>query len=202
MWKALLLCVFVISGFHISACDKCGVQQTNLFAGTSILLKDTTNKVPNLNKQARRATVMSAILPGLGQAYNRRYWKIPIIYGVAAGLGYLSLGSNKQYQTYKQALTYRYDDDTSTNDDFPDYTDDNLVLLKKQYKKRRDFCYIGIGAVYLLNIVDANVDAHLRGFNEKINENISLSVKPYSNVMMTFNQPVYHSGLKLKLSFK
>jgi|SRR3989344_38616 len=196
MWKALLLCLCVITSFRSFAGNPFELN------GSSILVKDSTSKLKNnLNREARKATLMSVAIPGLGQVYNRKYWKVPVIYAAAGGFGYLFIGYNKQYKDYKQALTYRFDDDTSTEDAYPQYDDANLVTLKKKYKKRRDLCGIGVGAVYLLNIIDANVDAHLRGFNEKINEKLSLSVKPCANVLTTFQQPVYYSGLKIKLRF-
>lgn len=196
MWKAALLCLCVITSFRSVAGNPFELK------GSSILIKDSTFKLTNdINREARKATLMSAILPGLGQIYNRKYWKVPVIYAAAGGLGYFFVVNNKQYKNYQQALTYRFDDDVSTEDAYPQYDDANLVVLKKKYKKRRDLCGIGVGAVYLLNIIDANVDAHLRGFDEKINEKLSLSIKPCANVLTTFQQPVYYSGLKIKLRF-
>ncbi len=196
MWRAVLLCLCVITSFRSLAGNSFELKSS------PILIKDSTSKLTkDINREARKATLMSAVLPGLGQVYNRKYWKVPVIYAAAGGLGYLFLQNNKQYQDYKQALTYRFDDDVSTEDAYPQYDDANLVVLKKKYKKRRDLCGIGVGAVYLLNIIDANVDAHLRGFDEKINEKLSLSIRPCANVLTTFQQPVYYSGLKIKLKF-
>lgn len=164
--------------------------------------KDTTDKEITLaNREARKATVFSAVLPGLGQAYNHKYWKIPLIYGAAGGFTYFAITNNSTYKTYSNALRWRYDDDPSTIDEFPDFSDDNLILLKNKYKRWRDLSFIGIGAVYIFNIIDANVDAHLKHFDEKINEKITMSVRPCSNVMTTFDRQVYYSGLKIRLQF-
>jgi hypothetical protein len=165
--------------------------------------KDSTDaETRAANREARKAMLFSAILPGLGQAYNHKYWKIPCIYAAGGGLAYLAMQTNKNYRIYSNALTLRYDDDPSTKDDFEhEYTDAELVTLKKQYKRRRDLCLIGVGAVYLFNVIDANVDAHLRKFDEKINEKITLSVRPTSNVITTFGKQVYYTGIKLKLHF-
>jgi hypothetical protein len=166
-------------------------------------LKDTTDPENRAaNRAARKAMLFSAVLPGLGQAYNHHYWKIPCIYVAGGAFTYLALQTNKNYKIYSNALTLRYDDDPGTKDEFEHkYTDAELVTLKKQYKKRRDLCLIGVGAVYLFNVIDANVDAHLRKFDEKINEKLSLSIRPTSNVMTTFGRPVYYTGIKLKLHF-
>lgn len=153
------------------------------------------------NKRAVTATVMSAILPGAGQVYNKKYWKVPVIYGVMGGLGYLFLQNNSKYQQYHKALLYRYDDDAATVDKFPNYTDDNLITLKTQYRKYRDLSALGIGIVYVFNIIDANVDAHLYKFDAKINDDVSLRLKPYNTVCFA-GKAQFYNGLTLQLKIR
>jgi Family of unknown function (DUF5683) len=210
MYRSLLLCVCVITGLNTFALKSLKTDSTKHFLSVErvpsalsfVFIKDSISEANwETNRQPRRATVLSAILPGAGQVYNRKYWKVPIIYAVAGGFGYLFVTTNKQYKEYKQALISRYDDDTSTPELYPKFDDANLVSLKKKYKRRRDMCAVGIGAVYLLNIIDANVDAHLKKFDEKINEKLSLSIRPCANALLTLQQPVYYSGLKFRLNF-
>ncbi|MCD6068056.1 MAG: hypothetical protein K0S33_2882 [Bacteroidetes bacterium] len=197
MKKNLFLCICVLMSFF--AFSNHDIPKT----GRPSFLKDTIDPENRAaNREARKAMLFSAIVPGLGQAYNHKYWKIPLFYAAAGGLGYLAIQNNKEYKKYSTALTNEYDDDPGTVNVYDGiYTTDGLVILKRQYKRRRDLSLIGVGAVYLFNIIDANVDAHMRKFDEKINEKLSLSVRPTANVLTTFDKPVYYSGIKLKLHF-
>jgi hypothetical protein len=127
----------------------------------------------------RKATIYSAILPGLGQAYNRKYWKIPIIYAGLGTSGYFFFFNNDEYQRTRKALVARLDEDPATVDnDFTDprYTNELLQDRKNYYRRNRDLSAI-IGVLfYVANIIDADVDAHLRGFN--VDDNLSLHLTP------------------------
>lgn len=122
---------------------------------------------------------MSAILPGLGQAYNKKYWKIPVIYGGAAVLTYFVVENNSQYHTYKNAYINRTDGDSSTIDEFPTFSDDDLTVRIDYYRRNRDLSYILLGVLYTLNIIDAYVDAHLKEFD--VSDNLSLRTSPWIN---------------------
>jgi len=137
------------------------------------IIKDSLKRA--INRDANRASLMSAILPGLGQVYNRKYWKVPVIYAAIGGIGYFARGLNNEYQNYHNELLYRYANDQQVNT-FPEYTTDNLISLKNQAKKYRDMCFIGMGIFYVLNIIDANVDAHLKKFD--VSDDLSLSIAP------------------------
>ena len=124
-----------------------------------------------------KACIFSAIIPGLGQAYNKKYWKIPVLYAGFTGLGYLAVLNHASYAKYKNALMIRNDGNANTIDEYENvYSDDNLSLLVDIYRRDRDLCYIGIFAVYLLNIVDATVDAHLYNFD--VSDNLSMKWNP------------------------
>jgi hypothetical protein len=124
-----------------------------------------------------KATIMSAIVPGAGQAYNKKYWKIPIIYAGFAGLGYLAATNNSDYKIYKEAYRLRLDGDESTVDSYVGiYSDEDLVTLKDYYRRNRDLSYICMGILYVLNVIDASVDAHLFYFN--VNDDLSMNVQP------------------------
>jgi hypothetical protein len=151
-------------------------QQTKTQTDTSktakqILIPDSLRHSP------KKATLYSAILPGLGQAYNHKYWKIPVIYGVGAAMVYFIVDNNKQYKIYRNAYIKRLDNDSSTVDDFTNiYSDEDLRLLKNFYRRNRDLSWIATGMIYVLNIVDASVDAHLFYFN--VNDDLSLHWSP------------------------
>ena len=163
----------------------------------SLLLKPDTLKRPEAKHSVRMATLLSTVLPGAGQIYNRKYWKVPLIYAAFAGLGYLVMIKNDQYQLFKQAYIYRIDNNPTTVDPYVNlYTDDNLLTLKNSYQHSRDLAIIGVAAVYVLNIVDAAVDAHLYTFD--VGDNLSIRVHPAFIYTAQNNLPGTGIGLTLK----
>jgi hypothetical protein len=171
--KLVILLVLIFFGNHIFA-------QNN----DSILTK---------KHSPRKATIMSACLPGLGQAYNKKYWKIPIIYGGAAAVAYSVSFNNHYYKIIKQAYQYRTDTDTSTIDNYPYYSTDGLLTLKNYYRRNLELSFILGGVLYALNILDATVDAHL--FNFDIKDDLSMRINP---ILMTSQN---HSFAGLSFSF-
>lgn len=146
----------------------------------------------------RKAALFSTILPGAGQAYNKKYWKMPIIYAGFAGLGYAIQFNQSRYTKYRDAYKYRIDGDVSTIDDYTNiYTDENLNTLQQYYHRFRDLSIVGAVALYVLNIVDASVDAHLYTFD--VSDNLSLNIQPsFINTAHT-NNPA--PGIALQLKF-
>lgn len=125
----------------------------------------------------RRATMLSAVLPGAGQIYNRKIWKAPIIYAGFAGMGYLIRFNQQRYREYEDALLTRFDNDPNTIDSYEGlYTNDNLRSLSDFYRRNRDLSIAGVALIYVLNIIDAHVDAHLFTFNT--NDDLSIRWTP------------------------
>lgn len=125
-----------------------------------------------------KASIYSAILPGLGQAYNRKYWKIPIVYGGFGGLGYLVSMNTTEYRLAKDAFLY-----VSSGAEYPTdnkyvgrYSEADLISIRDYYRRNVELSWILTGFWYLLNIVDATVDAHF--FDYDISDNLSLQVQP------------------------
>lgn len=120
-----------------------------------------------------KAAFYSAVLPGLGQAYNKKYWKIPIVYA-AIGTGvYFYIDNNKQYNRVRDAYKRRL---AGFNDDeFEKFTDDALREAQKSYRRNKELSLLVTVGLYALNIIDANVDAHLLQYN--VDDN--LSFKPH-----------------------
>jgi hypothetical protein len=170
------------------------VGQTTVFAqvktDATAVAKDTvkTNDIDPLTPA--KAAFYSAVLPGLGQAYNKKYWKIPLVYGAIGTSLYFYLDNNKKYHQYRNAYKRRlegYSDDNYT------YLDNNrLIAGQKFYQRNRDLSALFVVAFYALNIIDANVDAALLQFN--VDENLSVRPVIYTddvtfktNVGLTFN---------------
>ncbi len=141
------------------------------------------------NPDPNRAVWMSALFPGLGQIYNRRYWKLPIVVGAYLGLGYATSWNNGMLSDYTNAYRDIMDNDPSTNsymNFFPPTTQESdldktwltnvLQSRKNFYRRNRDLCIICMVGVYLLAMVDAYVDASLSHFD--ITPELSMDVAP------------------------
>lgn len=147
-----------------------------------VLLKKTWNTDP---LSPARAAFYSAILPGLGQAYNKSYWKIPIVY-LAIGIPtYLYVVNDKELDRYRTAYKRRLDG--LTDDEFyagrtdgnPRLSTDALRRAQDTYRRNKEMAMLFAIGFYALNIIEANVDAHLKQFN--VNENLSLEPYLYQN---------------------
>ena len=137
-----------------------------------------TDSVSAVNKRANKAALMSALLPGLGQAYNKSYWKIPVLYAGLGTLVYFVKTNNEEYHNYYDAYKYRLDGDSMTVDNqYPNLSDEDILVRKDYYRRNRDLSYVLIGVVYVLNIIDAYVDAQLKEFD--ISDNLSLQTSPW-----------------------
>src|SRR5690554_2231559 len=140
----------------------------------------------------KKATIMSAVLPGLGQIYNKKYWKVPILHGGFATAGYFLNDNLKKIDTYKAAYIAETDADSNTSNN-TGLTATQLDKIIDQYKSWRDLSYIAFVVIYALNIIDANVDAHLFYFD--VSEDISLNWAPYLS-------PNRNQGIGLSLTLK
>jgi len=130
-------------------------------------------------KSPKKAAIYSAIVPGLGQVYTKKYWKAPIIYGGLLTSAYFINDNNTQYKNYKEAALLSH----QTGENQLGYTYSELKTLKDHYRRNRDVSYFSFVGVYILNIVDASVNAHLFTFD--VSDDISMNIKPYSNLNNT-----------------
>lgn len=122
---------------------------------------EKVNKKTTLQYNPSKAGLYSAVLPGLGQYYNKKYWKIPIVWGaVGTGIGVISF-NNKQYKRYKTAFEAELNGQPHEFSDIPGINKVVLGNTQDQAKRYRDYAIAITGVVYLLNILDAVVDAHL-----------------------------------------
>lgn len=129
------------------------------------------------------AAILSAIAPGAGQIYNKRYWKLPIVWGGLAGFGYLWVNENNRFQEAK--TSYLSLIDTDLTNDIPYNGTTNVTVVqstKNVYRNQRDM-YLLFGILfYGLNIIDATVDAHFMNFDvsDDLSMNLNLDMKNYS----------------------
>ncbi len=130
---------------------------------------------PLRNSNPKKVTIASALLPGLGQVLNKKAWKTVVVYSGLGGFAYSFAYNKKQMNSYQQALSYRLDDDPNTIDYKYSELSNNAVLAQRdRYRRYKDIASLGFVGFYLLQIVDANVDAHLNEF--KVNKDLSLNL--------------------------
>lgn len=160
-----------------------------LFNDSTVVKEVNPNATRVFTPDPIRAVWLSALCPGLGQIYNRRYWKLPIVVGGFLGLGYGASWNNGMLSDYTRAYTDLMDNDPSTKsymDFFPPNTDEStlnatwlqqtLKSRKDYYRRNRDLCIICMVGVYLVAMVDAYVDASLSNFD--ISPDLSMQVMP------------------------
>ena len=159
-----------------------------------------------------KATFYSAIFPGLGQIYNKKYWKLPIIYGAIGSLGYAIHFNSTNYVKYKNAYRDFLIQDPG-NKSYIEVIPINLTLedvegqyanwfeqalenKREYYRRYRDLSYIGMAAIYVLNMIDATVDAHFYNFD--VSDDLSMNLQP---VILDQN-PVTGNTLGFQLALK
>lgn len=174
--------------------DSMDVQFTSIKADSIFVASDTVISKPKRDwstwrPNPKRAMWLAIVLPGAGQIYNRKYWKLPIVYGGFVGCAYAMRWNNQMYSDYSQAYLDLMDDDPNTQsyNQFlhlgAKIDETNIQRYQQLFKKRKDkfrrwrdlsfFCLVG---VYALSIVDAYVDASLSEFD--ISKDLSLRVEP------------------------
>ncbi len=161
----------------------------------------STNEVSRIKK----ATTLSTICPGAGQIYNKSYWRVPIVIGGLASTIYTIDWNNRGYQRFKTAyalsVDYKNNPDKYPNgapDEFRGaYSETFLKNLKDSYRRNRDLCILLTAGVYILQIIDAHVDAHLQDYD--ISDDLSMNFEPYVDYATVVSQPVF--GLNLNLNF-
>jgi hypothetical protein len=192
MKRTSILVVFIVLGFLLSFSLKAQVITTDSSGIEEISTKQRFSP--------RKAALLSAALPGLGQAYNRKYWKVPIVYIGAATFGYVIRSHHNNYINYSDALRDRLAGNSAfrdPNDPFPNIGDDGLRRATDVYRRYRDLTVILSVMFYALNITDAMVDAHLAEFN--VRDDVALKVQP---AIIQTSGNTASAGLSLKLSIK
>ncbi len=182
------------------------VSSQNRPAADSVISKAEAVSVDSVNYKMHsphKATLYSMILPGLGQGYNKKYWKIPIIYAGFGVFYYFIRFNDKEYKKWREAYYYAIENPDGNappiNDYYEKYGYDPNILRdqKDYYRRNRDLTYILTGLWYVINVIDAAVDAHLMTWD--VSEDLSIRMEP------EFYQPVTGfkpgGGIKLSLTF-
>lgn len=167
------------------------------------LLDGVASYKSNVKPLPARASLYSALLPGLGQASNGDYWKIPIFYGGFAISGYCWISNQQQYKRYKQM----YIDASAEGSEYKgNMSPDNMIWYRDKFRRYRDYSIISTALIYVLNIIDANVFAHFNDFD--VSDDITFNVEPAViepvTTVPSFNDYNFFSqslGVKMNLKF-
>jgi hypothetical protein len=168
----------------------------SLFLNSDLSQIETIKTVSELDPN--KAALLSAVLPGLGQAYNNQYWKIPLIYGGGLIIGHYINYNNVIYNEMRNSLIAEVDSDPFTENPYKDrFQETALTRNRDAFRRNRDLLILIGAAFYLLNVVDAHVSAHLNEFD--VNDNLSLKVSPSIQSTPLFSQAL---GFSISLSIK
>ena len=156
--------------------------------------KEKKKKLP---RDPKKATLM-ALVPGLGQIYNHKYWKLPIVYAGFGVIGYFAVTNTRYYRDFKEAYDCKVTNPDCANPLSQKYDESTLKYIRDYYRRNMQLSYIIGGAWYLLQMIDANVDAHLSHWN--ISDNISLEVSPVYRPVPQADHPAWQ-GIQLRFKF-
>ncbi|MBA9078051.1 MULTISPECIES: DUF5683 domain-containing protein [Rufibacter] len=209
-WAALFSFVLVLLGtaYHAQAQVVTAGPDSVVVATPATVAIDTTQKKGFKNwSRPAKAAFYSLVVPGLGQAYNKSYWKIPLIYATGAVIGYFIYDNNRQYQGFSKAIRVRFDGDPNTIDQYAnqglyaqglpnDQGDRNLQRSRDFFRKYRDLDIILGVLAWGLNVMEAHVHAHLKGFD--VGDDLSFRLTP--GMQQVAHSSSYAAGLTLQIN--
>lgn len=179
----------------------------SVYATTNIYSQnvDKTDSIKVVKHSPKKATLY-ALVPGLGQIYNKKYWKLPIVYAGFAVTGYFAMWNRGKYLDFHNAYICEVNNPTDCDNPLAiKYTADELKTYRDAYRRDMEFSFILMGVWYVLQILDATVDAHL--YHWEVNENLSVRAEPVFQQsilptpgLMPHNN-INHNGLKITVKF-
>jgi len=184
---------------------------TVFFTLTFIVRKNANAQKENSNSDTtslrthspKKATYL-ALLPGAGQIYNKKYWKLPIVYAGFGLSGYFAFANRNEFLTYNEAYTCSVlEGEDCTNELADKYTSDELKSIKEYYQRNMELSFIVMAGWYILQILDASVDAHL--YYWEVDEDLSVDIQPIIQpIIPGFQQPgqeIPYNGIKVRFKF-
>ncbi|MBK7797293.1 MAG: hypothetical protein IPJ64_13100 [Saprospiraceae bacterium] len=200
-WLKNQLIIFTLILFSLSLSyaqtDSIQILKTNEIKDTNaIVTKKSSSNVLKILFAGKpgRALAYSLIIPGAGQVYNKKYWKVPVVYGALGVSAYLIYQNQKEYNRYDNAFESRVMNKSNPIDEFKNSLSlEGIVAYKNYYDKNLQRSKIALVICYLLNGIDAFVDRHLMTFN--VSDDLSLELAPAQQTQM-------QAGLALNLKWK
>ena len=177
---------------------------STILLGTAIasymgFLVDGVVNHPSDMSDIQKATVLSFVCPGAGQIFNGSYWKLPIVVAGMASMVYVIDWNQRGYTRFKLAYDLATDGDDSTVSEFPYTSEDQLRSIKNAYRRNRDLAIIGTVAVYLVQVADAHIDAHMQAYD--ISDNLSMKIEPQITQSVSPQGIVNNFGFNLTMNF-
>lgn len=154
---------------------------------------------PSEMSDIQKATTLSFVCPGAGQIYNGSYWKVPIVVVGMASMVYVIDWNQRGYTRFKTAYDLATDGDDATIGEFPYTSEESLRSIKNSYRRNRDLAIIGTVAVYLVQVADAHIDAHMQAYD--ISDNLSMKVSPCITQTMGKSGITNNFGFNITMNF-
>ena len=176
----------------------CLVSQA--FPQTGTVKAGVPDSIMERQHSPSRATIFSTLLPGLGQIYNRKYWKVPVIYAGFGVFAYFIVQNTNNYLEYHSAYIEKVNNAKHGNYQWlvDKYTKDNLLSASEYYRRNLEVSIILSAVWYIMNILDATVDAHLYSYN--ISKDLTMKAGPAILACDPMNR--ISPGIKLSFTFK
>lgn len=172
-------------------------KSNSLALATKNVVLDTVKKKEHVHN-TKLATCLSFI-PGAGQIYNHKAWKVPIFYGLLAGASYFVYSYGTKTKSLRNEYVYRMNGNLDMlNPTYENYTDENILGMRNSYRTNLEISVAALAIVYVLNIIDACVDAHLYDFD--ITDDLSMRLTPSVQQYSFMSTPV--TGLSLTFNLK
>lgn len=162
-------------------------------------LVDGIVNFPSDMSDIQKASTLSFVCPGAGQIYNGSYWKVPIVVVGMASMFYVIDWNQRGYTRFKLAYDLATDNDDSTISEFPYTPEESLRSIKNSYRRNRDLAIIGTVAVYLIQVADAHIDAHMQAYD--ISDNLSMKIEPQITQSVTPQGIANNFGFNLTMNF-
>ena len=211
MRLVLVVSLMLLTGSQRTAAQDRFDDSLSVVVDTTILHKEMVDKWSTWRPDPKRALWLALVIPGGGQIYNRKYWKLPIVYGGFIGCLYAMNWNNNMYKDYSQAYLDLTDKDPTTqsynlflhlgtkiDDSNKSRYEDIFKKRVDKFRRWRDLSFFVLLGVYALSVIDAYVDAELSNFD--ISKDLSLKVEPTILKNHSSNNPIDGSSLGLACS--
>lgn len=185
---------WIISALLFLILPLCLHSQDTITPKVSRVSKSDSAKV---STHSPTTAMLLSIIPGGGQIYNKKYWKLPIVYSTIGASSYMVYYFAKDMITYKNEFIYRRDGKTELlNPKLEDYSSENILAMKQTAQRNMEIAIAVTAILYTLNIIDAMVDAHLFYFD--VSDDLSLKFSPAMLPSYASNKPSYGLGINIK----
>lgn len=194
----LLLCFLTLGEIHAQVRDTLPLTTVPLNTPEEEGIPKDSARLA-LEAMPRKAAIRSAILPGLGQIYNRRWWKVPLVYGAYVGVGLVYEFNQRYYKMFLTEAQFRQENPDKVGDpQFQGWTTEGIIQIKDNYRRNRDLSILAILGVHAVQVIDAYIDAKFFRFD--VSDDLNVSINPTFEGGTLASAPV--PGIKLRVLLK